>query len=62
MNILLTGANGMLGRSVEELILKKYPQIKLYSTDIKNLDITDREQVLKFSNEHKINIIINCHN
>ncbi|HON56573.1 MAG TPA: sugar nucleotide-binding protein, partial [bacterium] len=60
MNILLTGANGMLGKSIEYWIFKNFPNVKLYSTDIKNLDITNYEQLSIFFDNHPIDIVINC--
>jgi dTDP-4-dehydrorhamnose reductase len=58
MKILLTGGNGMLGSSVKELSDKK--NIEFYSTDVKDLDITDINQIESFINKFEIDIIINC--
>lgn len=57
MKILITGANGMLAKSV-----KKRLEIgnELICTDVADLDITDEEAVLKFVTESKPDYIINC--
>lgn len=53
-NILITGANGQLGRELSKLI----PDAVL--TDIDELDITDFKCVMDFVKEHDIKTIINC--
>lgn len=56
MKILITGANGMLAKAVrnelkdEELIL----------TDVDSLDITNIDEVRKFVENNKPEVIINC--
>ena len=56
MKILITGANGMLAKAVKER-LKEY---ELTCTDVEELDITNREKVLKFVEELKPDYIVNC--
>lgn len=59
MNILVTGSNGQLGRHIRmrgELSL----QHQWHFTDIDELDITHREEVLNFVFQNNINLIINC--
>lgn len=58
MKILITGANGQLGRE----LTKQYSQRKeeLILTDVDQLDITNVEQVYNFVNVHKPDVIINC--
>lgn len=64
MRILVTGANGMLAKAVrqrfeeEELILTDVNVED--TTNVKELDITDLEQVQKFVEDCKPEIIINC--
>lgn len=60
MNLLITGANGMLGRSVQKTARLKYKNYNLFTTDVKNLDITDAAQLQSFFEQNKINCIINC--
>lgn len=58
MNILVTGANGQLGRELQHL-----PQTdgaNYFFTDVEDLNITDFDCVEKFVGEHKINVVINC--
>lgn len=59
MKILLTGANGQLGRE----LTKQYNErkdVELILTDVKDLDITDVEAVNKFVADKKPDVIINC--
>ena len=58
MNILVTGANGQLGREVQR-IGSIMPNNYIF-TDIDELDITNRNGVMEFVNANKIDIIINC--
>ena len=57
MKILITGANGMLAKSVKKRL---EPENELICTDVADLDITDEEAVLKFVTESKPDYIINC--
>jgi len=59
MKILITGANGQLGRELS----KQYGEIKgidLILTGKLDLDISNLNQVYSFVNENKPDIIINC--
>lgn len=59
MKVLITGANGQLGRE----LTKQYKEIKdveLILTGVSDLDITDRKAVYEFVNNHKPEVIINC--
>lgn len=55
MKILILGANGMLGKDLQE-VLTGYEVI---ATGSKDLDITDYELVIKKFNEYKPNFVIN---
>ena len=57
MKILITGANGMLAKSVKERLEKGN---ELICTDVSDLDITDEQAVLKFVQDLKPEYIINC--
>ncbi|MBP7653770.1 dTDP-4-dehydrorhamnose reductase [Candidatus Dependentiae bacterium] len=59
MNILVTGANGMLGSSLKEES-HNYKNFKVYFTDVKKIDITDKDQVSRFIEDYQIKAIINC--
>ncbi len=58
MNILLTGANGQLGRHLRLLA----PQSRHHwmFTDIEELDITNRTAVESFVADNDISLIVNC--
>lgn len=58
MNILVTGANGQLGRHMR--LLAPGSAHKWLFTDVEELDITSREAVTEFVKENGINIIVNC--
>lgn len=55
MKVLVTGAKGQLGRSIEDLC----PQNFIY-TDIDELDITDLQAVRALVAQEKIDAIVNC--
>ena len=55
MKVLVTGAKGQLGRSIEDLC----PQNFIY-TDIEELDITDLQAVCALVAQEKIDAIVNC--
>ena len=57
MKILITGANGMLAKSVKERLKKGN---ELICTDVSELDITNKDQVLEFVQDLKPEYIINC--
>lgn len=69
MNILITGANGMLGEKCVELLSHSHTVIAsdlgeklLYSNSVpyKIIDITDEEAVLSCIRELKPDVVINC--
>ncbi len=57
MKILITGANGMLAKSVKKRLESKN---ELICTDVNDLDITDQQSVLEFVTNIKPDYIINC--
>lgn len=59
MNILVTGCNGQLGRVIKDR-QHQYPKINWYNTDVSELDITNKNDVMKFINDNNIDGIINC--
>ena len=58
MNILVTGANGQLGRHMR--LLAPQSAHRWLFTDVEELDITSRETVMDFVKDNGINIIVNC--
>ena len=57
MKILITGANGMLAKSVKARLKKEN---ELICTDVADLDITDEKAVIKFVEKNKPEYIVNC--
>lgn len=56
--ILVTGANGQLGREMQRLGAVS-PNQYIF-TDVEELDITDGQAVEQFIEEQKIDIVVNC--
>ena len=58
MKILITGANGQLGRDIQKLFQKS--SIDLVAPGSTTLDISDLTSVIKFISDHPCDVIINC--
>ena len=58
LNILVTGANGQLGRSIRKEA--ENSKDNYIFTDVQELDITDPIAVKSFVNNHNIDVIVNC--
>jgi dTDP-4-dehydrorhamnose reductase len=58
-NILITGSKGQLGSELGKLYAQ-YPQFRFFSTDVDELDLTQKEAVSMFVAENKIDYIVNC--
>ena len=58
MNILVTGANGQLGRSIQKISVE-HPQHKFFFTDVPELDITNYEQLNTYVKENAIEAMLN---
>ena len=58
LNILFTGANGQLGRSLQRL--GGVSPHNYICTDVAELDITDAGAVLRAVREQGIDVIVNC--
>lgn len=56
--ILITGANGQLGRELSRL--GAISPNEYIPTDVAELDITDKEAIEAFLKEQKVDIIVNC--
>ena len=56
--VLITGANGQLGKDFLKLFDKK--GIKYQATDYENLDITDRDKVRDYILNNNFTVVINC--
>lgn len=59
MKILVTGANGQLGRELRNILEAEIPGQAIY-TDIAELDLTDADAVNKFFNSNEISHVVNC--
>ena len=57
MNIWITGAEGQLGRSLRKAL--RDASDRCLFTD-RELDLTDREAVLRFAREEQIDVVVNC--
>ena len=58
-NILITGANGMLGLAFQEILRLFVPSAKVYALGKNELDVLDRERVLEWE-KVKPEFIIHC--
>ena len=58
MNILVTGANGQLGNEMR--IVSKGSSDRYIFTDVEELDITNRDAVMKFVNDNDVKVVVNC--
>jgi dTDP-4-dehydrorhamnose reductase len=58
MKILITGANGQLGRELTGQYSQKNAELIL--TDVEDLDITNGNKVYEFVREYRPQLIINC--
>lgn len=58
MNILVTGADGQLGRSLR--IAAEGSEDRYFWTDVAQLDITDEEAVARFVEDNDIYLLVNC--
>jgi len=62
VNILVTGANGQLGKELQVLMRNKQNSIQhnFFFTDRNELDITDKKSIENFLTKKEISTIINC--
>lgn len=58
-NILVTGSNGQLGRSISRLAASR-PELRITFTDVDELDLTDREAVETAITEGGYDYVVNC--
>lgn len=59
-NVLVSGANGQLGQEIKRLSQKLNTPFRFIYTDIEQLDITKRDEVINFVSGNNIEYIINC--
>lgn len=58
MNILVTGANGQLGRSIKDVSANS-PDEYIF-TDVDQLDITDSRAVREWLEKESVDVVVNC--
>lgn len=56
--VLVTGANGQLGSEIKEL--SPQSKTRFIFTDVATLDITKKEDIIRFIVKNSIDIIVNC--
>lgn len=57
--VLITGANGQLGKSLQKIAGQKCKDCRFFFTDVDTLDITIRDNVASFVKNNGIDVIIN---
>jgi dTDP-4-dehydrorhamnose reductase len=57
--ILITGANGQLGREMQ-VVAEKYPEYHFIAVTREQLPIDNQAAVERFFNEHQIDVCVNC--
>ncbi len=57
--ILVTGANGQLGNEMRHLAVKN-PTFEYIFAGTRELDVTDRDAIMTFVKNRKVNCIVNC--
>ncbi len=59
MKILITGADGQLGKSIQD-VAKEHPQLGFVATDYRELDITDPNKIDAFFKDQAFDYCVNC--
>ncbi|WP_299434154.1 dTDP-4-dehydrorhamnose reductase [uncultured Aquimarina sp.] len=59
INILVTGGDGQLGKSIK-LLKSNYPDLDLCFTNSKELNITNKENIVLFFRNNSFDYVINC--
>ena len=59
ITILVTGSNGQLGNELRDLA-PGFPDVRFIFTDVAELDITDPDQVTRFFDRERPDVVINC--
>jgi len=60
LKVLVTGANGQLGKTLQKLYKENEDNIKFTFATKKELDITDAQQIQKYFSNNKVDYCINC--
>jgi len=59
MNVLITGANGQLGRCIRQ-VADEFPMLDLAYTDVEELDITSQADLDAYFHDHRVDYLVNC--
>lgn len=59
MRLLITGANGQLGRSLQR-VLEHEPDIEAICSDVDTLDLTDADAVMQNFTQGGYDVVVNC--
>lgn len=59
-NILVTGSNGQLGNELRHVVEEKDKVNNYFFTDVEELDITNKSEVLQFLHANDIDVVVNC--
>ena len=59
-NILVTGSNGQLGNELRLVVEEKDKENNYFFTDVEELDITNKSEVLQFLHANDIDVVVNC--
>ena len=59
-NVLVTGANGQLGKSLQDLAPQYSEDFRFIFTDVAELDITQRDAIREMVKHERVNFIINA--
>ena len=60
MNILVTGANGQLGKCIRKVVERSDFKNKYTFVGHEDLDITDKDAVMEYITDNEVDIVINC--
>ncbi|MDR0995929.1 MAG: dTDP-4-dehydrorhamnose reductase [Tannerella sp.] len=58
--VLVTGANGQLGRSLQMATKKAPSGFRFLFTDVDRLDICDKDALMEYAKSQGVNYIVNC--
>lgn len=59
INVLVTGSNGQLGNEIRQQA-SCFPEFCFLFTDVQELDICNRDEVMRYVDDNKIDYILNC--
>lgn len=60
MKILVTGANGQLGRELHRVLDAEMPSVEVVYTDVEELDVTDSAAVSRYMQGAEVTHVVNC--